>query len=50
MSKYRRKYSKDFKIELVESVLKGRSILELAKENEYIPKTYNQVEKAVSGR
>ena len=37
MSKHRRKYNKDFKIEIVESVLKGRSILELAKENEIYP-------------
>jgi len=37
MSIHRRKYSKDFKIELVESVLKGRSILELAKENDMYP-------------
>jgi len=37
MSKYRRKYSKDFKIELVESALKGRSMLELAKENDIYP-------------
>jgi len=37
MSKRRRKYTKDFKIEIVESVLKGRSILEVAKENEIYP-------------
>jgi len=37
MSKHRRKYSKDFKIKVVESVLKGRSILEIAKENEIYP-------------
>jgi len=37
MSKYRRKYSKDFKIELVESALKGRSALELVKENDIYP-------------
>jgi transposase-like protein len=37
MSKHRRKYTRDFKIEMVESVLKGRSILELAKENEIYP-------------
>ena len=33
----RRKYTKDFKIEIVESVLKGRSILEVAKKNEIYP-------------
>jgi len=38
MSIHRRKYSKDFKIEMVESALKGRSILELAKENDIYPK------------
>ena len=38
MSMHRRKYSKDFKIELVESVLKGRSALELAKENDIYPR------------
>ena len=37
MSIHRRKYTKDFKIEMVESVLKGRSILEIAKENEIYP-------------
>ena len=37
MSKHRRKYTRDFKVEMVESVLKGRSILELAKENEIYP-------------
>jgi len=37
MSIRRRKYSKDFKIELVESALKGRRILELAKENDIYP-------------
>ena len=37
MSKHRRKYTRDFKIEMVESVLKGRSTLELAKENEIYP-------------
>ncbi len=37
MSIHRRKYSKDFKIELVESALKGRSMLELAKENDIYP-------------
>jgi transposase len=37
MSKQRRKYTRDFKIEVVESVLKGRSTLELAKENEIYP-------------
>jgi len=37
MSIHRRKYSKDFKIEMVESALSGRSILELAKENDIYP-------------
>lgn len=37
MSIHRRKYTKDFKIEMVESTLKGRSILELAKENDIYP-------------
>ncbi len=37
MSKHRRKYTRDFKIEMAESVLKGRSTLELAKENEIYP-------------
>ena len=37
MSKQRRKYTKDFKIEIVESVLKGKSTLEVAKENEIYP-------------
>ncbi|GAI76572.1 unnamed protein product, partial [marine sediment metagenome] len=37
MSIHRRKYTRDFKIEMVESALKGRSILELAKENEIYP-------------
>jgi transposase-like protein len=37
MSKNRRKYTKDFKIEMVESVLKGSSTLEVAKENEIYP-------------
>jgi len=37
MSIHRRKYTKDFKIEMVESALKGRSILELAKENDIYP-------------
>ena len=37
MSKQRRKYTKDFKIEIVESVLKGQSTLEVAKENEIYP-------------
>ena len=37
MSKHRRKYTRDFKIEMVESVLKGRSTLEIAKENEIYP-------------
>ena len=37
MSKQRRKYTRDFKIEVVESVLRGRSTLELAKENEIYP-------------
>ena len=37
MSKHRRKYNKDFKIEMVESVLKGRSTLVLAKENDIYP-------------
>ncbi|MBA7555512.1 hypothetical protein ES705_48176 [subsurface metagenome] len=37
MSIHRRKYTKDFKIEIVESALKGRSILELAKENDIYP-------------
>jgi transposase-like protein len=34
---HRRKYTKVFKIEIVESVLKGHSTLELAKENEIYP-------------
>ncbi|MBA7637841.1 hypothetical protein ES703_45490 [subsurface metagenome] len=37
MSIHRRKYTKDFKIEMVESTLKGRSIIELAKENDIYP-------------
>lgn len=37
MSKHRRKYTKDFKIEIVESILKGRSTLEVARENEIYP-------------
>lgn len=37
MSKKRRKYTRDFKIEEVESVLRGRSTPELAKENEIYP-------------
>ena len=37
MSKHRRKYTRDFKIEMVESVLRGRSTLEIAKENEIYP-------------
>ena len=37
MSIHRRKYTKDFKIEMVESVLKGRSTLEIAKENDIYP-------------
>jgi len=37
MSNHRRKYTKSFKIEMVENVLKGRSILEIAKENEIYP-------------
>ena len=37
MSIRRRKYKKDFKIEIVESVLKGSSTLEVAKENEIYP-------------
>ncbi len=37
MKTHRRKHTKDFKIEMVESVLKGRSILEIAKENEIYP-------------
>ena len=37
MSMHRRKYTRDFKIEMVESVLKGRSTLEIAKENEIYP-------------
>lgn len=34
----RRKYTKDFKIEIVEGVPKGRSILEVTKENEIYPR------------
>jgi transposase-like protein len=37
MASKRRKYTRDFKIEVVESVLKGRSTLEVAKENEIYP-------------
>lgn len=37
MSIHRRKYTKEFKIEMVESTLSGRSILELAKENDIYP-------------
>ena len=37
MSIHRRKYSKEFKIEMVENALSGRSILELAKENDIYP-------------
>jgi transposase-like protein len=37
MSKYRRKYTRDFKIEIVESVLKGASTLEVARENDIYP-------------
>ena len=37
MGIHRRKYSKDFKIEMVEKVLSGHSTLELAKLNELNP-------------
>jgi len=37
MSKNRRKYTKDFKIEIVENIMKGASTLEVAKENEISP-------------
>jgi transposase len=37
VGKNRRKYTKDFKIEMVESVLKGSSTLEVARENEIYP-------------
>ena len=37
MSKHRRKYTKDFKVEIVESILKGANILEVARENEIYP-------------
>jgi len=37
MSKHRRKYAKDYKIEIVGSILKGHSILEVARENEIYP-------------
>jgi transposase-like protein len=37
MSKNRRKYTKDFKIEIVENIMKGASTLEVAKENEIYP-------------
>jgi transposase-like protein len=37
MGIHRRKYTRDFKIEMVESTLSGRSILKLAKENEIYP-------------
>ena len=37
MSKHRRKYTREFKVEIVESVLKGRSILELPKKMKYTP-------------
>jgi transposase-like protein len=37
MNKHRRKYAKDFKIEMAGSVLKGTSTLEVAKENEIYP-------------
>lgn len=37
MGKHRRKYSRDLKIELVESVLSGKSTLEVARENEIYP-------------
>ena len=37
MSKHRRKYTKDYKIEIVEGILKGRSILEVARGNEIYP-------------
>lgn len=37
MSIHRRKYTKEFKIEMVESALSGHSIIELAKNNEVSP-------------
>ena len=37
MSIHRRKYTKEFKIEMVESTLSGHSIIELAKENDIYP-------------
>jgi transposase-like protein len=37
MSNHRRKYTKDFKVEIVESILKGASTLEVARENEIYP-------------
>ena len=37
MSKQRRKYTKEFKMEMAGSVLKGQSTLEVAKENEIYP-------------
>ena len=37
MSKQRRKYTKEFKMEMAGSVLKGQSTLEIAKENEIYP-------------
>jgi len=37
MSIHRRKYSREFKIEMVESALSGCSILELAKKNDIYP-------------
>lgn len=37
MSIHRRKYTREFKIEMVESALSGCSILELAKENDIYP-------------
>ena len=37
MSTYRRKYTREFKIEMVERVLQGHTTLEVAKENDLYP-------------
>ena len=37
MGTYRRKYTREFKIEMVEKVLQGRATLKVAKENDLYP-------------
>ena len=37
MSSHRRKYTRDFKIEILESILKGSNTLEVARENDIYP-------------